>query len=469
MNELTINLQNGSKKKLYEQIYEYVKREIQLGNIKYKDKLPSTRVLSNHLQVSRSTVELAYEQLVSEGYIEAIACKGYFVCQLEGIYQFKESKIRNEKNVPKEKSKYDYDFSLQGIDLENFPDNIWRKLMRNILLEDKKELFQLGSPKGESSLRSSICNYLYQARGVQCYKEQIIVGAGNDYLLTILSQLLGKNRTIAIEDPTYKKAYLTFRNLDYRVLTIPLDKNGIQVSFLEKTEADTAYVMPSHQFPLGIVMPISRRLELLNWASKREERYIIEDDHDSEFRYVGKPIPALQGYDHEQKVIYLGTFSNSIAPAIRVSYMVLPERLLKIYEDRKYLYTSTVSRIDQTMIFEFMNQGYFQRHLNRMRAVYKSKHDIIVNEFKKMKDICIIEGENAGLHLLVRFINGMSEEMIVNKFKEARIKVYPLSQYYIEQTRNDSATILLGFGSMSEDEVKNAVKFIEHIFSTKTI
>lgn len=464
MNELTINLQSNSKQKLYEQIYEYIKKEIQLGNIRYKDKLPSTRTLAKHLQVSRSTVDLAYEQLVSEGYIESIACKGYYVCQLEGIYQFKETSMINESNSKVEKSEYEYDFSLNGIDLEHFPENIWRKLMRNILLEDKKELFQLGSPKGESSLRSSICDYLYQARGVQCHKEQIIVGAGNDYLLTILSQLLEQNRNIAIEDPTYKKAYQTFRNLNYRVQTIPLDKSGMQVSFLEMTDANTAYVMPSHQFPLGIVMPISRRLELLQWASQKEERYIIEDDHDSEFRYIGKPIPALQGYDHEQKVVYLGTFSNSIAPAIRVSYMVLPEKLLKRYEEREHLYTSTVSRIDQTMICEFIKQGYFQRHLNRMRAVYKTKHDIIVNEFKKIKDLCIIEGENAGLHLLIRFVNGMSEEIIVNKFKEAKIKVYPLSQYYIDHNRSNSATILIGFGSLTEKEVKEAVRKIENIF-----
>lgn len=464
MNELTINLQSDSKQKLYEQIYEHIKREIQSGKIQYKDKLPSTRTLAKYLQVSRSTVDLAYEQLVSEGYIESIACKGYYVCQLEGIYQFKESGMINEKNSIKEKSPYEFDFSLNGIDLEHFPENIWRKLMRNILLEDKKELFQLGSPKGESSLRSSISDYLYQARGVMCSKEQIIVGAGNDYLLTILSQLLGKDRTIAIEDPTYKKAYQTFRNLNYSVKTIPLDKSGMQVSFLDRTDADTAYVMPSHQFPLGIVMPISRRLELLQWASQKEERYIIEDDHDSEFRYIGKPIPALQGYDHEQKVIYLGTFSNSIAPAIRISYMVLPQKLLTKYEEKELLYTSTVSRIDQTMVCEFIKQGYFQRHLNRMRAVYKAKHDLIVNEFKKMKEICTIEGENAGLHLLIKFINGMSEEMVVNKFREAKIKVYPLSQYYIEQNHSISATILLGFGSMSEKEVKKAVAKINKIF-----
>lgn len=464
MNELTISLQSNSKRKLYEQIYEYVKKEIQLGNIKCNDKLPSTRILAKHLQVSRSTVDLAYEQLISEGYIEAIACKGYYVCQLEGVYQFKEPGIIRETKDHEEKSGYDYDFSLNGIDLEHFPDNIWRKLMRNLLLEDKKELFQLGSPKGESSLRASICNYLYQARGVQSHKEQIIIGAGNDYLLTILSQLLGENRTIAIEDPTYKKAYQTFRNLNYNVQMIPLDKNGMQVSCLEETDADTAYVMPSHQFPLGIVMPISRRLELLQWVAKSEERYIIEDDHDSEFRYIGKPIPALQGYDHEDKVIYLGTFSNSIAPAIRVSYMVLPRKLLEKYEQREDFFTSTVSRIDQTMIYEFIQQGYFQRHLNRMRAVYKTKHDMIVNEFKKLKHICKIEGENAGLHLLITFTNGMSEETIVNIFKAVKIKVYPLSQYYIHRSTSNSATILLGFGSLSEDKVKEAVKFIEKIF-----
>ena len=210
---------------------------------------------------------------------------------------------------------------------------MWRKLSKEILVDDRTDLFRLGIHREEEGLRNAIRNYLYQARGVNCQPEQIIVGAGNDYLLMLLSMVMGEQRKVAFENPTYKQAYRLFRNLSCEVMTIDMDKYGMEVSKLCESNADTAYVMPSHQYPLGIVMPIKRRMELLRWAGESEERYIIEDDYDSEFRYKGRPIPALQGYDMNDKVIYLGTFSKSLAPAIRISYMVLPKRLLTAYNE----------------------------------------------------------------------------------------------------------------------------------------
>lgn len=194
--------------------------------------------------------------------------------------------------------------------MSSFPYNVWRKLSKEILVDDRTDLFRLGNSQGEEGLRNAIRNYLYQARGVNCQPEQIIVGAGNDYLLMLLSMVMGEQRKVAFENPTYKQAYRLFRNLSCEVMTIDMDKYGMEVSKLCESNADTAYVMPSHQYPLGIVMPIKRRMELLRWAGESEERYIIEDDYDSEFRYKGRPIPALQGYDMNDKVIYLGTFQS---------------------------------------------------------------------------------------------------------------------------------------------------------------
>lgn len=297
MNELTINLKTKSDMPLYEQIYRHIKTEIQSGRIACREKLPSTRALSKHLEVSRSTVELAYEQLLSEGYIESEPCKGFFAAQLEGLYQFAELNMVSKAGEKTEKKKYRYDFSPRGIDLSSFPYNVWRKLSKEILVDDRTDLFCLGNSQGEERLRNAIRNYLYQARGVNCQPEQIIVGAGNDYLLMLLGMVMGEQRKVAFENPTYKQAYRLFRNLSCEVMTIDMDKYGMEVSKLCESNADTAYVMPSHQYPLGIVMPIKRRMELLRWAGESEERYIIEDDYDSEFRYKGRPIPALQGYD----------------------------------------------------------------------------------------------------------------------------------------------------------------------------
>lgn len=430
MRELTISLKPKSKTPLYEQIYNYIKHDIQNGRIKAREKLPSSRALSAYLEVSRSTVDLAYEQLLSEGYLESVPCKGYYACQIEELYHFSPDRSMKEKLVFQEKSSCQYDFTPRGIDLDSFPYGVWRKITRNILLDDKKELFQLGDPRGEWELRETICSYLHQARGVNCCPGQIIIGAGNDYLLLLLSTLLGKERRIAMETPTYKHAYKIFEQLGYSLCTIPMDARGMQVSKLQGSGVDIAYVMPSHQYPLGIVMPIKRRLELLSWAANQEGRYIIEDDYDSEFRYKGKPIPALQGTDQRDSVIYIGTFSKSIAPAIRISYMVLPDRLMQKCENQILHFSSTVSRIDQMILNQFLKDGYYERHLNRMRIIYGKRHDFLLKELKKIKG-CRITGENAGVHLLVEFVNGMTEEEGIRKAKEEGVKVYPLSEYEI--------------------------------------
>ena len=335
MNELTIRLETKSQLPLYEQIYIYIKNDIQSGKIKYGDKLPSTRALAKYLDVSRSTIELAYEQLLAEGYVEAQAYRGFFVTKIDDLYQWKQLREADPIKEEKKKIEYAYDFTPNGIDLNSFPYRIWRKLAKDVLADDKAELFKAGDSQGEYELRNTICQYLYQSRGVNCEPEQIIVGAGNDYLLMLLQTILGGNYKIAFENPTYRQAYRLFQQLSYETATVEMDTKGMRVDKLREIQADIAYVMPSHQYPLGIVMPIQRRMELLRWAAEKEGRYIIEDDYDSEFRYKGKPIPALQGYDRSEKVIYIGTFSKSIAPAIRVSYLVLPKPLLKVYRSEE--------------------------------------------------------------------------------------------------------------------------------------
>lgn len=463
MNELTISLDTKSKVPLYEQIYQYIKEEIRTGRIPSGEKLPSTRVQCRFLEVSRSTVELAYEQLLSEGYIEAEPCRGYFVSELEGLYQLKPQKRIVSENPNKKKETYVYDFSPSGVDLNSFPYNAWRKLSKESLVDDRAELFRLGHPQGEWGLRNAISNYLHQARGVNCTPEQIIVGAGNDYLLMLLATVIGREHKIALENPTYRQAYRLFQSLEYDVCTVDMDKKGMDVSKLKESGADIAFVMPSHQYPLGIVMPIKRRMELLHWAEE-EGRYIIEDDYDSEFRYKGKPVPALQGYDNHEKVIYIGTFSKSIAPAIRMSYLVLPPKLLEIYRERSSFLSSTVSRVDQLILQKFIEEGYYERHLNKTRALYKSRHDTLLNELKGIEPAARISGENAGVHLLLTFHNGMKEEELIARAGDAKIRVFGLSEYYVTPRPEAPATILLGYANMREESIKKAVDILKNVW-----
>lgn len=475
MNELIIPLDTRSKAPVYQQICEYIKSEIQHKTLKSGEKLPSSRALARCLSVSRSTVDLAYDQLVSEGYIEAVPCRGYYICDIDGLYysdrkkQITRGDSLEEKQElqqkKQEKENYIYDFALNGIAPGGFPHNAWKKLSRQVLSEEDDTLFQLGNPCGEPGIRSAIAEYLYQARGVRCTAEQVIIGAGNDYLLMLLGTILGRNRRIAMENPTYLTAYYDFLHMGYEIGAVEQDEYGMEIQSLEDSGADIAYVMPSHQFPMGMVMPLKRRMELLNWAGKRENCYVIEDDYDSEFRYKGKPIPALQGFDRNDCVIYMGTFSKSIAPSIRVSYMVLPVKLMNRYLERKNQFSVTVSKSDQKILELFLKEGYYERHLNRMRAVYKNKHDVMVKCLRDMNTICTFTGEHAGVHLLINFINGLTEKEAVERAEKAGIKVYGLSEYRIGGPDFPENGILLGYACMKEEEIQAAMEQLKILWS----
>lgn len=467
MNDLTINLDVHSSVPLYEQIYKYIKKEIQSRGLPFGERLPSTRKLAKYLQVSRTTVDMAYEQLVSEGYIEARPYKGYFVCELEGLYHLKTGHVPASAPGADASETYRYDFSPNGVDLNSFPQNAWRKLSKSILLEENKILFQLGDPRGEHELRQTIAQYLHQARGVEASPEQIIVGAGNDFLLLLLCSMFGTGQRIAMESPTYKKAYDLFCNLSNEVRIVEMDESGMRIDGLAETDAQIAYVMPSHQYPLGTVMPVKRRMQLLEWANASPGRYIIEDDYDSEFRYKGKPIPALQGYDRNDTVIYIGTFSKSIAPAIRVSYMVLPNRLMELYQKRGKTISCTVSRVDQMLIASFLNEGYYERHLNKMRAIYKSRHDVLLEELRPFRQFCRISGENAGVHILLTFKNGMKEDEAVQRAAKYGVKVYGLSRYYVGEAKlPEEETVILGYANLQEEEIRDAVRLLAQAWQT---
>ncbi len=523
---LTINLDPHSATPMYEQIYNYIKTEIKDGILPWHYKLPSTRSLAANLQISRNTVDMSYAQLVSEGYIEAVPKSGYYVAMVSDLMSLSPKQPKTRKSSVKTPIPYQYDFSPFAIDINTFPYNTWQKLSKNCMNEYNNDLFLLGDNRGDESLRSAIGRYLHESRGVNCSEDQIIVGAGTDYLLQLLSQLFqfvkpnnsitnsiantitnsnantftnsnaniftnsddniftnsddnifinsddntitnsndntitnSNDNTIAMENPTYKQAYKIFTGLHHNVIPISLDQSGICMEPLYQSDANVVYVTPSHQYPLGIVMPIKRRMELLRWADQASDRYIIEDDHDSEFRYKGKPIPSLQGIDSSGRVIYLGTFSRAVAPAIRVGYMVLPKKLLDLYNQHLYYYSSTVSRVDQYIITHFITDGYFERHLNKLRKLYKAKHDLLVQSLRIFRNKAVIEGENGGLHLVLRFQSKASEKELLQAAAKKSIKIYGLSEHYIKSPDVlESPSILLGYAKEAEENIPAGVQ-----------
>lgn len=480
---LTISIDVKSRVPIYEQIYKYIREEIKNGNLSCGSKLPSGRGLAAHLEVSRNTIDMAYGQLLSEGYIESQPKKGYFVCDLENLYL--EEKNVNLTFVQKEKEKNDLqaegfieqkkeksckvDFSPSGVDMEYFPYGKWRKLMKECLIDDNRELFLSGNHQGDVELRRALQTYLYQSRGVKCDVEQIVIGAGSDYMLLLLSRIFNKTCVVGMENPGYKQAYTIFESVGYDVIPISVDDQGMKVEQLEHTGANLAYVTPSHHFPIGTVMSARRKQRLLAWANQEEMRYIIEDDYDSEFRYFGKPIPALQSQDPFDRVIYMGTLSKAIAPGIRLSFMVLPWTLLRRYHKEAGFYFSTVSRIDQKVIGEFLLQGHFERHLNRMRKIYKAKHDVLLQAIKGANLPVCVAGDSAGLHLLLRFSKKCEnaaevEDKLAYMAQQQGVKVYPLSAYYMQEEERCPA-VLLGFARLSEEDILEGVHLLECAWS----
>lgn len=470
MKELPIHmeLRPESGETLYEQIYGFIRNEIRTGSLLQGEKLPSARFLAEYLQVSRTTVDMAYGQLVSEGYLEARPRQGYFVSAVEGLCVIEQPAPgrKQEPGVERGQAQRRYDFSPNAIDMHFFPYATWKKITKNILVDANSEIFISGSPKGDYTLRETIAHYLHTSRGVNCRPEQIVIGAGNDYLLMLLEKILGRHVKIAMENPTYRRAYRIFDSFAYRINPVAMDSSGMSAKGLRESGADVAYVMPSHQYPTGIVMPIGRRMELLKWAGEREGRYLIEDDYDSEFRFRGKPVPSLQASDRAGKVIYIGTFSKSIAPAIRIGYMVLPPVLLKVYEEKCSFYSTTVSRIDQRILNEFIGKGHFERHLNRMRKIYREKHDMVLNGLKGMEAGFVVSGENAGLHILLQDRKGRGEEELVKAAAAAGVRVYGLSEFCVgemaPQWKRD--TIVLGYASLGKEEIAEGMKRLKNVW-----
>ena len=483
--DLNIQLNLSEKEHLYLQIYDYIRSEIRSGSLTAGEKLPSTRSLASYLNISRSTTQLAYDMLAEEGYIELRRGSGAYVCEIADLLPPAGELPDVSASQPAKESGL-IDFSPRSIDMRSFPYATWRRIVRGIMAYGNADVFTRGDPQGDLPLRRTIAHHLHLSRGVQCSPQQIIIGA-----LMLLRQILGDSRKIAMENPTYLRAYHIFHSMEYEVVTVPMDSAGIDVRALSQTDCTLAYVMPAHQYPCGIRMSYPRRTELLQWAQSEkggQERYILEDDYDSEFKYTGRPVKSLQSLDTNGNVIYIGTFSKSIAPAIRISFMILPVRLLSRYHETCRYLSSTVSRIDQSILDEFIRDGFYERYLNRMRKIYKAKHDLALSLLAPCRSRFAVLGSGAGLHVLLRERTMLSadetqkesagrrdwppgqnsrESRIIDRERElcgeaaaAGIKIYPLYEQCIPglPLPYDAPTWMIGYAALTEDEIRDGLR-----------
>lgn len=456
---VTYNLIANNETPLYEQLYNGIRQDIASGTLKPGERLPSRRKLCTHLRVSAVTVEAAYEQLVAEGYIYALPKRGYFVGHAQGpAFVSAES---GHPMVEQKRERLAHDMRTLFADTSHFPFSTWARMMREVLSEQATTLLVPTQAQGEWHLREEICRYLHDFRGIKAVPDQIVVGAGSEYLTGLLVQLLGRERLYALEEPGYYKLRSIYVNNGAHIAHVVVDADGLSPAALSCSGADTAHVTPSHQFPLGMAMPVERRLELLGWAEADASRILIEDDYDSEFRFTGRPIAAMQSLDAHGQVIYLNTFTKSLAPSLRISYMVLPKRLLPVFHERMRYYACTVPTFEQFTLQRFMQRGYLERHINRMRNIYKGRRDALIDAIEQNQ-----LGEclpcSAGLHLLLEPNDERDACTLAQLARTAGVGVTPLTDYYAK-TPPDSArkTLILGFAALDEAAIASAVQALK--------
>lgn len=458
--ELTPFLHKELPEPLYSQLYHWIKREIEEGRLLPGMKMPSIRQLTIHLKISRNTVEAAYQQLQSEGYLESVPKSGIWVAEMEEPLL---NSIVVEYPIMlecKPLSEILVDFEYGNVDFDKFPLKQWKKCLSEAVEQENNWLFQYSKNEGEFELRREISNYLFQSRGVRSTPEQILITAGTQASMALLCQLLAlREKTVAMEEPGYSGIRTVLKDQGCHIEPVPLEKDGLSVEHIQTSRAKAVYLTPSHQFPFGMVLPISKRMQLLKWAYQTGG-YIIEDDYDSEFRYRGQPIPSLKSLDEEERVIYLGTFSKSFLPSTRLSYMVLPPSLMGQYSRMFGAYHQSVSPIIQRAMALFMQSGEFGRHIRRMRKLYQRKHLVLLKSIEHYIGPQVkIVGEKSGLHILLKLKEITACELIERGLKKG-VKVYSPARFWFKPTPDSDSYIMLGFGGLSMEDIEKGVRLL---------
>lgn len=451
---VTYELKKSPGVPLYEALYRCIRRDILEGTLKPGTKLPSKRALSQNLEVSKITVEAAYNQLLAEGYIRSQEKVGYFVEAVEG----RNPPPPTQAEQPEKKREFLLD--LTGIGTEQFPFSVWSRLQREVMLDYGAKLLLPLPNRGVMELRQAIADHLAAFRGMQVSPQNILIGAGTDFLYNLLIQLLGRDKVYAVEEPGYDKIRQIYAAGGVRCISAPMDDKGVLPEGL--SQADVLHCSPSHHFPTGLVTPVSRRMELLDWAG--EDKWIIEDDYDSEFRFDAHPMPTLQTLDGAQRVIYMNTFSKTLAPSIRISYMVLPPALMEQFQKVLGFYSCTVPSFEQYTLARFLSRGYFEKHINRMRKFYKKRRNALVSLLENCsfsQKLTILE-QDAGLHFLLKVDTALPDFDLTRELLGVGIRVKALSEYYHDQ-RRDRHCLVVNYSGVKEEALEQALTAIEKI------
>ena len=447
---LTYELKKSPGVPLYEALYRCIREDILSGRLHPGDKLPSKRALAQNLEVSKITVEAAYNQLLSEGYILSKEKIGYFVEAVE----HRRMKPENPRPEPSPSAR-EYLLDLTSNATEQFPFSVWARLQREVMLDYGEKLLSPLPNRGIPELRQAISAHLTAFRGMYVDPENILIGAGTDFLYNILMQLLGRDKTYAVEEPGYGKIRRIYAAGGVRCVSATMDAQGVQPESLR--QADVLHFSPSHHFPTGLVTPVSRRLELLSWA--REGKWIIEDDYDSEFRFDAHPKPAMLSLDRDGRVIYMNTFSKTLAPSIRISYMVLPRELMAQFQSRLGFYSCTVSSFEQYTLARFLNSGHFEKHINRMRKVYKNRRNALTSLLRscEVSDLLTILEQDAGLHFLLKVDTRYTDRELTERLDKVGIRVKALSAYYHDSSQ-DTRCLVINYSDVKEEQAALALE-----------
>ena len=449
---LTYELKKAPGVPLYEALYRCIRSDILSGNLKSGEKLPSKRALAQNLEVSKITVEAAYNQLLSEGYIRSEEKVGYFVEAVERIARPSEvfPSALSASPAP--------DSGFSGT--EHFPFSVWSRLQREVMLDYGAQLLLPLPHQGIPELRHAIASHLNAFRGMHVNPDNILIGAGTDFLYNLLIQLLGRDKIYAVEEPGYSKIRKIYAAGGVTTVSAPMDIHGVRPDAL--SDAQVLHISPSHHFPTGLVTPVSRRLELLSWATAANG-WIIEDDYDSEFRFDAHPMPAMLSLNPD-KVIYMNSFSKSLAPSIRISYMVLPSSLMALFREKLGFYSCTVPSFEQYTLARFLSRGYFEKHINRMRKFYKNRRNKLVSLLENCTfshQLTILELD-AGLHFLLQVDTTRTDRELTDLLAQSGIPIQALSEYY-HDSHFDRHQLVVNYAGLKEEIVEKALLQLESL------
>lgn len=471
MVDIALILTPGADKPLYQQLYEHLAAQIRSGALHPGDRLPGKRSLAGQLAVAVNTVDTAYQMLVAEGYLEARPKSGFFVLEYtDELPHGGPARPMEPGEEPQDPAPCRFDLSTGAVDTALFPFRTWGRIQKELLYASP-ELLNHGHRQGDADLRQALAEYLRAYRGVVCRPEQIVVGAGVEYLLGLVAQLL-RGRLAAVENPGYRRSRTILENNGVACRCVDIDEGGLSMASLERSGADVCYVTPSHHFPTAVTMPAGRRAQLLRWAAKKPGRYILEDDYDAEFRFDMRPIPSLQGMAGPTgPVVYLCTFSKSLAPSIRIACMVLPPELLERYRATFGSYASTVSRFEQQTLCRFLTEGYFTRHLARLRLAYKKRMELLVQALEEAfgRSRLRLTGRHTGLHLLLTLTDGPGEAEMVRAAARQGVRLQGLRGYYMEGAeRCPENTVVLGYASLRDEDIPALAGALKRAWDTNS-